>query len=75
LGDSVDWLEAQLHKIKEPGYDCHLSLQMGDVEEESEQPWPRRSLKVPSVHDKLKNQSMNQASLRGRVAPGHSNDP
>ncbi len=31
----VDWLEAQLHQIKELGYERYLSLQMGEFEEES----------------------------------------
>ncbi len=30
----VDWLEAQLHQIKELGYERYLSLQMGEFEEE-----------------------------------------
>jgi hypothetical protein len=29
----VDWLEAQLHQIKELGYERYLSLQMGEFEE------------------------------------------
>jgi len=33
--DHVDWLEAQLHQIKELGYERYLSLQMGEFEEES----------------------------------------
>jgi len=31
--DHVDWLEAQLHQIKELGYERYLSLQMGEFEE------------------------------------------
>jgi bacterioferritin len=31
----VDWLEAQLHQIKELGYERYLSLQMGEFKEES----------------------------------------
>ena len=31
----VDWLEAQLHQIKELGYERYLTMQMGDSEEES----------------------------------------
>ena len=31
--DHVDWLEAQLHQIKELGYARYLSLQMGEFEE------------------------------------------
>jgi len=31
--DHVDWLEAQLHQIRELGYDRYLSLQMGEFEE------------------------------------------
>ena len=30
----VDWLEAQVHQIKELGYERYLSMQMGDFEEE-----------------------------------------
>jgi bacterioferritin len=33
--DHVDWLEAQLHQIKELGYERYLSLQMGEFKEES----------------------------------------
>ncbi|HXR14944.1 MAG TPA: bacterioferritin [Terriglobales bacterium] len=33
--DHVDWLEAQLHQIKEMGYERYLSLQTGSFEEES----------------------------------------
>jgi bacterioferritin len=33
--DHVDWLEAQLHQIKELGYERYLSQQMGASEEES----------------------------------------
>lgn len=33
--DHVDWLEAQLHQIKELGYERYLSQQMGDFEESS----------------------------------------
>jgi bacterioferritin (cytochrome b1) len=29
----VDWLEAQLHQIKEVGYERYLSLQAGSSEE------------------------------------------
>ncbi|HUI73759.1 MAG TPA: bacterioferritin [Candidatus Acidoferrum sp.] len=32
--DHVDWLEAQLHLIKEIGYERYLSMQMGEFEEE-----------------------------------------
>jgi bacterioferritin len=32
--DHVDWLEAQLHQIKEVGYERYLSQQMGENEEE-----------------------------------------
>ena len=32
--DHVDWLEAQVHQIKELGYERYLSMQMGDEEEE-----------------------------------------
>jgi bacterioferritin len=32
--DHVDWLEAQLHQIKELGYERYLSMQMGENEEE-----------------------------------------
>ena len=31
--DHVDWLEAQLHQIKEMGYERYLSMQAGDEEE------------------------------------------
>jgi len=31
--DHVDWLEAQIHQIKELGYERYLSMQMGDEEE------------------------------------------
>ncbi len=31
----VDWLEAQMHQIKELGYERYLSMQMGDFKEES----------------------------------------
>ncbi|MGD0955675.1 MAG: bacterioferritin [Candidatus Acidiferrales bacterium] len=31
----VDWLEAQVHQIKELGYERYLSLQMGELKEES----------------------------------------
>jgi bacterioferritin len=30
----VDWLEAQMHQIKELGYERYLTMQMGDNEEE-----------------------------------------
>jgi bacterioferritin len=30
----VDWLEAQIHQIKELGYERYLTMQMGDNEEE-----------------------------------------
>jgi bacterioferritin len=33
--DHVDWLEAQLHQIKELGYERYLSLQMGEFKEGS----------------------------------------
>jgi len=33
--DHVDWLEAQMHQIKELGYERYLSMQMGEFEEES----------------------------------------
>jgi len=33
--DHVDWLEAQLHQIKEVGYERYLSLQAGSFEEKS----------------------------------------
>jgi bacterioferritin len=32
--DHVDWLEAQIHQIKELGYERYLTMQMGDEEEE-----------------------------------------
>jgi bacterioferritin len=32
--DHVDWLEAQMHQIKELGYERYLSMQMGENEEE-----------------------------------------
>jgi bacterioferritin len=32
--DHVDWLEAQIHQIKELGYERYLTMQMGDDEEE-----------------------------------------
>ena len=32
--DHVDWLEAQIHQIKELGYERYLSMQMGDEEQE-----------------------------------------
>jgi bacterioferritin len=32
--DHVDWLEAQLHQIKEMGYERYLSMQTGESEEE-----------------------------------------
>jgi bacterioferritin len=31
--DHVDWLEAQLHQIKELGYERYLTMQMGEEEE------------------------------------------
>ena len=31
----VDWLEAQMHQIKELGYERYLTMQMGDFKEES----------------------------------------
>jgi bacterioferritin len=31
--DHVDWLEAQLHQIKEVGYERYLTMQMGEEEE------------------------------------------
>ena len=31
----VDWLEAQVHQIKEIGYECYLIAQIGEGEEES----------------------------------------
>ncbi|HTV60324.1 MAG TPA: bacterioferritin [Verrucomicrobiae bacterium] len=33
--DHVDWLEAQLHQIKEMGYERYLTMQTGEFEEES----------------------------------------
>jgi bacterioferritin len=30
----VDWLEAQMHRIKELGYERYLTMQMGEDEEE-----------------------------------------
>jgi bacterioferritin len=32
--DHVDWLEAQVHQIKELGYERYLTMQMGEEEEE-----------------------------------------
>jgi bacterioferritin len=32
--DHVDWLEAQMHQIRELGYERYLTMQMGDEEEE-----------------------------------------
>ena len=32
--DHVDWLEAQMHQIKELGYERYLTMQMGEDEEE-----------------------------------------
>jgi bacterioferritin len=32
--DHVDWLEAQMHLIKELGYERYLTMQMGEDEEE-----------------------------------------
>jgi bacterioferritin len=32
--DHVDWLEAQIHQIKELGYERYLTMQMGEDEEE-----------------------------------------
>jgi len=32
--DHVDWLEAQMHQIKELGYERYLTMQMGEFEEE-----------------------------------------
>jgi bacterioferritin len=32
--DHVDWLEAQMHQIKELGYERYLTMQMGDEEED-----------------------------------------
>ena len=31
--DHVDWLEAQMHMIKELGYERYLTMQMGEDEE------------------------------------------
>jgi bacterioferritin len=31
--EHVDFLEAQVHQIKELGYERYLSLQMGDIKE------------------------------------------
>ena len=31
--DHVDWLEAQMHQIKELGYERYLTMQMGEFEE------------------------------------------
>ena len=31
--DHVDWLEAQIHQIKEMGYERYLSIQTGEEEE------------------------------------------
>jgi bacterioferritin len=33
--DHVDWLEAQLHQIKEMGYERYLSMQTGNFDEKS----------------------------------------
>jgi bacterioferritin len=33
--DHVDWLEAQVHQIKEMGYERYLSMQTGEFKEES----------------------------------------
>ena len=33
--EHVDWLEAQLHQIKEMGYERYLTMQTGDSDEES----------------------------------------
>ena len=33
--EHVDWLEAQIHQIKELGYERYLTMQMGEFEEES----------------------------------------
>jgi bacterioferritin len=33
--DHVDWLEAQLHQIKEMGYERYLSMQAGNFDEKS----------------------------------------
>jgi len=32
--DHVDWLEAQMHQIRELGYERYLTMQMGEFEEE-----------------------------------------
>jgi bacterioferritin len=32
--EHVDWLEAQIHQIKELGYERYLTMQMGEFEEE-----------------------------------------
>lgn len=32
--DHVDWREAQIHMIKELGYERYLTVQMGEVHEE-----------------------------------------
>jgi bacterioferritin len=32
--DHVDWLEAQIHQIKELGYERYLTMQMGEEEQE-----------------------------------------
>ena len=32
--DHVDWLEAQIHQIRELGYERYLTMQMGEFEEE-----------------------------------------
>ena len=32
--DHVDWLEAQVHQIKELGYERYLTMQLGEFEEE-----------------------------------------
>ena len=32
--EHVDWLEAQMHQIKELGYERYLTMQMGDEEED-----------------------------------------
>ena len=32
--DHVDWLEAQIHQIKELGYERYLTMQLGEFEEE-----------------------------------------
>ena len=32
--DHVDWLEAQMHQIKELSYERYLTMQMGEFEEE-----------------------------------------